>query len=424
MPGSEHGLWGKWVCTPLAVSLAAQAGTAPLVVTTFGKFSPISPLANLIVVPLMGAAVALGLLTVLFSVFLEPVSTLLNGANWLALKAAIGAADLLSRPSWASLEVPKPPWPAIGLYLCLLALAVPEVRRHRAGRGLVFCCLGLANLWVWGGVYQRSSGLEVWMLDVGQGDSIFLKFPNGRTMLVDGGLRAKGIDMGERVLVPFLKEQGIGRIDVVVASHPHSDHIGGLVTLLERFEVGYYLDGGQPYRSWTAQRIQELVRKRGVVYSRVAAGDSLVGLGGVGALVLHPTPAYVSTEGEAPHGLNNGSVVLRVTFEGKAILLTGDVEWETDRDLQRWGDRLRADVLKAAHHGSRTSSTAAFLSAVSPELVTVSCGVGNKFGHPAPEVIRRYEALGIAIYRTDRMGAIRIEVGGEGYGVDTWLEDG
>ena len=422
MPGSDRGLWGKWICTPLAVSLAAQAGTAPFVATYFGHLASISLLANLIVVPLMGAAVALGLLSVLcYSVFLEPIATLFNGANWAVLKGAIGAADLLSRPTWAFVEVPKPAWVGTGLYFCLLMLIVPEVRRQTAGRYLVFCCLGLANLWVWSGIFQRPSGLEVVVLDVGQGDGVFLRFPNGRTMMVDGGLRTVGIDVGERVLVPFLRERGIRRIDIVVASHPHSDHIGGLVTLLERFEVGHYLDGGQTYGSWTARRIRTLIRERGIAYQAVAAGDSLVGLGGAGVLVLHPTPAYVSMDGEAPHGLNNGSVVLRITFGGKAVLLTGDIEHETDRDLLRWEERLRAEVLKAAHHGSRTSSTAAFLAAVRPQLVTVSCGVDNKFGHPAPEVIRRYEQMGLTIFRTDKVGAIQIVIDGEEMRAEGWL---
>ncbi len=229
MPVSERRVWGKWICAPLAVSLAAQAGASPFVAVYFGHLAPVSLLANLIVVPLMGAAVALGLLSVLCSIFLEPLAVLFNGANWVVLKGAIIAADLLARPAWASVEVPKPTWLATCLYFCLLMLIVPEVRQHRAGRYLVFCCLGLANLWVWGGVFQRPSGLEVLVLDVGQGDGVFLRFPNGRTMLVDGGLRARGIDMGERVLAPFLRERGIRRIDVVVASHPHSDYIGGVI---------------------------------------------------------------------------------------------------------------------------------------------------------------------------------------------------
>jgi competence protein ComEC len=241
-------------------------------------------------------------------------------------------------------------------------------------------------------------------------------------MLVDGGLRAVNIDTGERVLIPFLKAEGFSRIDVVVASHPHSDHIGGFVTLLERIEVGWYLDAGQHYDSWTARRIRTLIREKGIRYAAVEAGDRLAGLGGVDALVLHPTPDYVSKNGPAPMGLNNGSVVIRLTYGGSAVLLTGDIEHETDSDLLRWGDRLHAQVLKAAHHGSRTSSTAAFLNGVRPEFAAVSCGIRNRFRHPSPDVIQRYVAMGISIYRTDLMGAVEIRIDEEGIDVRGWLE--
>ena len=422
LPGGDRGVWGKWVCAPLAVSLAAQAATAPLVAAYFGRLAPISLLANLIVVPLMGGAVALGILTVAASVCLPPAATLLNGANWLLLKGAIVAAEMLSRPFWASVSVQKPGAMAVCVYFCLLVLVVPEIRRHGAGRCLVFLCLGAANVWVWGGVLAGPSGLEVLVLDVGQGDAIFLGCPNGRTVLVDGGSREAGMDMGERVIMPFLREKGIRRIDAVIATHAHSDHIGGLVTLLEQCEVGHYLDNGQAYHSWTARRIQELIRERGIKYRVVAAGDSLVGLGGVGAVILHPAPAYVSAEDSAPHGLNNGSVVMRISFGSRSVLLTGDVEWDADEDLLRWGERLRSDVLKSAHHGSKTSSSVPFLGAVGPRTAVVSCGEGNKFGHPDPEVIRRYREMGISVHRTDEEGAIRVAFDGDGVRARGWLE--
>ncbi len=421
-PGGVAGGLAHWVWTPLAVSVAAQVGTLPLVLTYFGLLSVVSILANLIVVPLMAAAVALGLVGVVVIQVSSPAAALLNGANWFVLKCAIQTAAWFAEPAWAAIEVPRPGWTVIGLYLCATLLILPEARSHRWGRRVVLLALSLANFWVWSGILHGPSGLRILVLDVGQGDGIFLRFPNGRTMLVDGGLRAVNIDMGERVLIPFLKAEGIERIDAVVASHPHSDHFGGFVTLLERVEVGWYLDAGQYYDSWTARRIRTLIRKKGIRYAVVEAGDRLEGLGGVEALVLHPTPDYVSERGPAPRGLNNSSVVIRLTYRGSTILLTGDIEHETDPDLLRWGDLLRAQVLKSAHHGSRTSSTAAFMSAVRPELVAVSCGIRNKFRHPSPEVIRRYEAMGISIYRTDLMGAVEIRIDEQGIEARGWLE--
>ena len=422
LPGGGGSGMGQWVWTPLAVSVAAQVGTLPFVLAYFGFLSVVSVLANLVVVPLMAAAVALGLVGVVVFHVWSPIAALLNGANWIVLKGAIQAAAWFAEPAWAAVEVPRPGWTVVGLYLCAALLILPGTRSHRWGRRLVFVGLSLANLWVWSGIWQRPSGLRMLVLDVGQGDGIFLRFPNGRTMLVDGGLRAANIDMGERVLIPFLKAEGINRIDAVVASHPHSDHIGGFVTLLERVEVGWYLDAGQNYDSWTARRVRTLIQERGIRYAAVEAGDRLAGLGGVDALVLHPTPDYVSQQGPAPLGLNNGSVVIRLTYGSSTLLLTGDIEHETDPDLLRWGDRLRAKVLKAAHHGSRTSSTAAFLSAVRPELVAVSCGIRNKFRHPSREVIQRYEAMGISIYRTDLMGAVEIRIDEQGIDARGWLE--
>jgi competence protein ComEC len=404
------------------VSAAAQAGTGPLVVTYFGQLAPISLLANLLVVPLMGASVALGLISAILASCAGPAATLVNGANWLVLKGAIGAAELLSRPSWACVEVARPTATGTALYLCLLCLIVPGIRRLRVGRCLPVALLVLGNFWVWGGIFNRPSGLEILVLDVGQGDSIFLRFPNGRTMIVDGGDRLKGMDTGERVLLPFLRYRGIRRIDVVVGSHPHNDHIGGLVTLLEQVEVGHYLDAGQHCDTWAARRIRELIREKSIVYHQLAAGDSLAGLGGVGAVVLHPSPDYVRSDGRAPRGLNNTSIVMRLAYNGHALLLTGDVEREADRDLLRWTDRLRADVLKAAHHGSPTSSTEAFLRGVRPALAVVSCGAGNKFGHPAPSVIRRYDEMGISARRTDVAGAIRVDVNGEEIRVSGWID--
>ena len=225
--------------------------------------------------------------------------------------------------------------------------------------------------------------------------------------------------MGERVVLPFLKSQGVGHVDVVVGSHPDADHIGGLISVLEEVSVGHYLDSGQCVETFTGKRLLEVVKAKGIAYHAVAAGDSLIGLGG---LVLHPTPDYVSDSGPAPEGENNGSVVIRIVHRGTTLLLTGDIERETDGDMARWGHRLRADVLKAAHHGSRTSSTRAFLDAVNPKVAAISCGVNNRFRHPSPEVIARFREMGIQIWRTDQAGAIAMKLDGERIDVVSWIK--
>ena len=419
--------WGgrvcaNWIWAPLAVSLAAQVATMPLIITYFGLLSVVGLVANLIVVPLVAAAAALGLMSVLLFPLTSTVVMWLNGANWVLLKVAIFSAELLSSASWAAFDVPQLPLYQWGLYGAFALLILPYWRRRSC---LVYVLCGVllcANYGVWQPILMPNRNLVVYVLDVGQGDGIFLQFPNGKTMLVDGGIRTQHADVGERVILPFLRSQGISKVDVVVGSHAHSDHIGGLISVLSRVNVGHYLDSGQVAPTWTAREVRRLVEEKGIVYHAVAAGDSLVGLGGVGGLILHPVPQFVKNDGEVSHGLNNGSVVMRLQYGENEILLTGDIEHETDGALLRWQERLQADVLKAAHHGSKTSSTQAFLNGVKPQWIAVSCGIKNKFRHPSPEVIARYDFIGGQTLRTDLMGAIRFVMDGQQIQVDTWLK--
>ena len=402
----KKGWYDTCVAGPLAVSIAAQATTLPFIVAYFGLVSVIGLLANLIVVPLIGVGVGLGLLTVFVFACWEPMATILNAANWLVLSGAIKCAEFMAKPEWAAFEVARPSWVIFAIYLVLIPLIHPTARRLWSTYCLIIA-LVLANIGIWKNILQTESALEIYFLDVGQGDAVFCKYPNGRTLLVDGGIRTQYSDMGKRVILPFLKSQRIDHIDVVVGSHPHADHIGGLISVLEQVSVGHYLDAGQHVDSFTGKRLQEVVKTKGIRYQTVAAGDSLVGIGG---LVLHPTSAYVSDSGPAPDGLNNGSVVIRIVHEETSLLLTGDIEHETDGDLIRWGHRLRSDILKVAHHGSRTSSTPEFLAGVTPDVVTISCGINNKFRHPSPEVIQRLRDMGIQIWRTDHSGAIAVRI--------------
>lgn len=412
---------GRFVFDSLAVSLAAQVGTVPIVVGTFGALSIVGLVANLVVVPLFGAATGLGLAAVVGGSMVSVLGTVLNGASWLFLSSGLWLTRLAASPSWATLATPPLTGPLTVAYL-FFCLLISDVARRRFG--CVCLCGGLLalNVHVWNDLW-RPHDLQMHVLDVGQGDAIFLRFPNGRTMLVDGGPRTRSYDAGERVVLPFLRYAGVTRLDVVVASHPHSDHIGGLVSVLEQMPVGSYIDAGQPYDSWMAGRIRAVIAERGVDYVVVAAGDSLSGLGGWGGAVLLPTASFVNEEGSAPVGLNNGSVVIRLTRGDQSILLTGDTEHETDAALAAWGERAKARILKVAHHGSRTSSSSVFLGAVQPEVALISCGIDNKFKHPSPEVVARFGALDIRVERTDLVGAIHLDVGREGYG-DRYLVGG
>ncbi len=416
----EDGWIGKWVVGPLCVTLAAQVGTAPLIAHHFQHFAPISLVANLMVVPLLGLVVGLGLFSALSGWCLPLMATAFNACNYLVIKLLLGLVDGFARVPFASAQVPQPGWGflvGVGV-MGLLMVWIPQSRRLWK-TGLFAVLVGL-NVTAWNQVLKPRD-LEVVFLDVGQGDGAFLRFPSGKTMVVDAGARSARFDYGARVLLPFLRYYGVDRIDVVVASHPHNDHIGGLVALLEEVEVGHYLDSGQTYDSWTARRLRQLIREKGICYHQVAAGDTLVGLGGVGGMVLHPTGAFVDPQGASPHNLNNGSVVLRLSYGATSLLFTGDIEEETDGAMLGWGEHLRAGILKVAHHGSGTSSRPWFVEAVQPRIAVVSVGAFNKFGHPAMGVMDRFEESGVRVYRTDQYGAVVLRTDGEEVEVETML---
>jgi len=400
----SHPWVGEWVLMPLCACLAAQVGTAPLIAWHFNQFSPISLLANLMVLPLLNLSLALGMLAALSGWCLPLVATAFNGSNYLVLSAAIGLVDFFAGLPYASVSLPRPGPVSLAFWIALsLCLAFAHCRPAR--KLALFIALLWGNYAVWM-PHLRSPTLEVFFLDVGQGDAALVRLPDGRALLIDGGERSRDFDQGERVILPVLRHLGIDRLEVMVASHPHNDHIGGLIAVLKEVEVGHYLDSGQHCDTWTAQRVQELVREKGIGYHRLAAGDSLAGLGGVGGLVLHPTARWVSQSEEPEGGLNNGSVVLRLSYGQVDLLFAGDAEEEAEAALLGWGGGLRSEVLKVPHHGSPTSSETAFVAAVQPRVAVVSVGEHNKFRHPAPAVVERYEKQGVQVLRTDQRGAV------------------
>ena len=191
------------------------------------------------------------------------------------------------------------------------------------------------------------------------------------------------LDNGSRVVVPFLKAHNTRGVDVVVSSHPHSDHIGGLVAVLEQMPVRHFVDSGQECDTWTARRLRQLIREKGIQYHRVAAGDSLAGLGGVEALVPSPHGGVRRRRGRitARPEQRIGGYAVQVRKHEPHV--HGDAEVETDEPILRWGGRLDIDILKVAHHGSPTSSRPRFIEALSPTTSVVSVGEVNSFGHPS-----------------------------------------
>jgi competence protein ComEC len=256
------------------------------------------------------------------------------------------------------------------------------------------------------------------LLDVGQGEAIFLEVPDWGRILVDaGGLPGDRFDMGMRVVAPYLWHEWVGRLDVLVVTHPQSDHIGGVPAILRNFPVGEVWTGEGPSQSAVFLWMQEYLREQRIPHRVVSGGGPPVRWGEASLEVLHPQPRRPGrwpAVDPRPFRPNDASLVLKVRIGTQAALLTGDIERDGEAALVRSGASLHAQVLKVPHHGSRTSSAEALIAAVGPEVALVSAGYRNRFRHPHPEVVQRYQAAGARILRTDLNGAITVEMTPEG----------
>jgi competence protein ComEC len=266
-------------------------------------------------------------------------------------------------------------------------------------------------------IRRHDRDLVVTFLDVGQGDAAVVEAPGGAVMVVDGGGSRDGsYDPGARVVEPFLRTRGIGRVDLVALSHPHPDHLGGLFRILERFDVGAFWSSGDDGRNPEYHRLLAVAARRGTALGAVEPRA-------LGAAELRPLGPFVSTAGGerigAPEGLgvNDASLVLRAALGGHAVLFPGDLEADGEGELAGRGDvgdAIGADVLKVPHHGSRTSSSPELLDAVRPRVAVISLGWRNQFHFPAPEVVARYADRGVTVLRTDRDGAVTVRLKRDG----------
>lgn len=239
-------------------------------------------------------------------------------------------------------------------------------------------------------------------IDVGQGDACLVELPGGETLLIDGGGRAAA----ER-LQAYLREQGVERIDHLIATHPHEDHIGGLIGVVEQFEIGKIYMPRVAHNTKTYEEFLEAIKRKGLRITAARAGVTMETGEGVEAVFLAPCRDDYKE-------LNDHSAVLKLTYGPVSFLFTGDAELEAEKDMLQSGANLAAQILKAGHHGSSTSSSPAFLEAVQPEVAVISAGKNNSYGHPHREVVERLTSLGVEILRTDLLGDIVITVEHDG----------
>ncbi|MDP8247331.1 MAG: ComEC/Rec2 family competence protein [Candidatus Tritonobacter lacicola] len=285
--------------------------------------------------------------------------------------------------------------------------------RYISKAGSLFCAL----LMLLAPACSGAEDLTVAFINVGQGDGTVIQTPSGKTIVIDAGKGAtpySSWDGGCKAIAPYLEEHGIKKIDMVVATHPDWDHIGGIPYLLENFEIGTVLDCGVPHTTETYKKYLELVKKKGIKFRIAIPGQVLDWGDGVTAEVLAPEGTIEKRQGA--HDLNNVSIVIKLTHGDVSFMLVGDCGIEEEGTITPvYGPRLKSNILRAGHHGSDTSSGADFANLVSPEVVIISAGKRNKFGHPKRNIVDRFERMGSKIYRTDFSGNIIVKSNGKDY---------
>ncbi len=259
--------------------------------------------------------------------------------------------------------------------------------------------------------------LRIFALDVGQGDAFLVVTPGGKAVLIDGG---RGGTTDETILAK-LQQLNVNSIDLAVASHPHSDHIVGLRHVMERVPVGALLDSGQQYASTEYERLLQTVRRRGVRYIAARRSMTFDLDSGVRLEAFNPMgDGQWITDVRAGGSVENAnSVVLRLSYGEFAMIFTGDAEFETEALMLKSPANLRAQVLKVGHHGSRYATSGRFLDRIQPETAVISCGVDNRYSHPAQTTLDRLKKANIKIHRTDLSGEIAIVSDGRSYQVQT-----
>jgi competence protein ComEC len=277
---------------------------------------------------------------------------------------------------------------------------------------------------------SRHRDLRITVLDVGQGDGIVLESPGGHVIVIDGGPSAPADSpevgsAGDNVMVPFLRHEGINYVDVVVLTHPHDDHVGGLTAVLDNERVGAVLDGTVlPLPTESYRNFLTTILSKHILYRKARRGMSLNLGDGVEIDCLSPPVTGLPFGSNLSNStINNYSAVLRVTYGTTHILLDGDAQSEAEQNMLMTYSRafLKADVLKTGHHGSRNASSDPWLMAVQPTYAIISCGRHNHFGHPNTETLVRLTAIHSHIYRTDEDGAVTVLSDGSHVTVNSYL---
>ncbi|MGB9593099.1 MAG: ComEC/Rec2 family competence protein, partial [Anaerolineae bacterium] len=419
IPGALGKAAVGWLGDALAATLAAQVLTLPLTVAYFHNLSPISLIANLLIVPVQPQVMTWGGVGLLLGLIWLPLGMPAAWVAWLFLAYTIRVAEALAAVPGASLEVARVPWPAVvGYYVVAAGLTFgssrvrrwlgPAARRWAKAvrRWQWQSALAIVAALVWAAGLQMPDGrLHVHFINVGEGDAVLIRTPRGSAVLIDGGSDPARLlsEVGRRL--PFWQRN----LALVFLTHPHADHAGGLIGVLERYNVGVFVDA-RPGKTPEYKACIAAAQARDIPHIQAVPGQRFVVDGDVALEVLYPSPSTPC------RSENECSLVIRLTMGRASFLFTGDLEDEGQALLMNERDAPQTLVLKVPHHGGEKALSPAFLSAVAPRVAVIQGGP-RAAADPHPTTLQRLEATGATVWQTRRKGSLEIATDGQRYWV-------
>ncbi len=434
----SHWSWQDNLAGLAAVTIAAQIGILPLIAYYFKEISLMALPANILILPVMALLLGIGLICAVLGLIIPVVASFLTLAAYPLLWYIILLTDALGSLPFAARVVFPPRFLEIFLYysiVLLVALQGGAVRqflslsvsylklRVRPFYLLVALLLILMPVSWWGLPPFQEKPLEVVFLDVGQGDAIFIRTPGGKNILLDGGGRPAYQEdigrVGRLVVIPYLEHRRVRKLDMVIVSHPHEDHYGGLLPVLEKIPVELLVTSAEEVETETYNRLLALAETRGIPRVMLQKGDSLELEEPLEVKILNPPSRLFRGTGS---DVNNNSLVIHLCYREVSFLFTGDIEDAAARWMLAESLLPRSQILKVPHHGGYMAGFTPFLEAVEPQVAVITVG-RNPFGHPHQAILTLLQEQNVEVYRNDRHGAVLLHTDGYKWEVKTMLHD-
>lgn len=402
----------KFIAETISITLSAQIMLLPIMAYYFNTVSLISVISNFIIVPISEFLTILGFITIIISNLNISIGKIISYAIYTLIYLMLKIARVVSKFSWANILVATPKiWMIFFYYLAIyiffsnnskeITIKISNYKRIRKIKTLI---LELMTLFI---IINKlillipKNYISLNMIDVGQGDSFYIETQNRKTILIDGGgSENSDYDVGENILIPYLLNKGKTKIDLIIISHPHEDHIEGIFTALEKLKVKQVVISENIDKSELIIKLKKLCNEKNIEIIKVAANDTFK-IDGLNFDVIYPKKETNDKN------INNMSIVLKLKFGEITSLFTGDLEEKAEEEIKQ---NIKVDILKVGHHGSKTSTSEEFLEKTKPKIALISVGKNNSYGHPNKEVIERLEKINAKILRTDEKGEVKLKI--------------